>query len=56
MALFVWLETPGLEGTFSDNGFHMLSPRVTVYFYSHNRLVLQDLIDALKVQSLQSKY
>ncbi|XP_066904163.1 beta-mannosidase [Halyomorpha halys] len=33
-ALFVWLDLNGIKGTFSKNGFHMLSPTTEVVFHS----------------------
>lgn len=55
IAPFVWLDAAGFSGYFSDNGFLMVTPDVSVVFHSwteiknlkqfENRLTLKTLID-----------
>jgi len=38
IALFVWLDAVGFSGRFSDNGFLMVKPNVSVIFHSWTKI------------------
>ena len=56
VALFVWLSVGDIRGWFSDNGFLMISPNITVTFYAANNVTLNSLMRRLTVTSLSDVY
>ncbi|XP_071805929.1 beta-mannosidase-like isoform X2 [Asterias amurensis] len=56
IAPFVWLEAPGLQGRFSDNGFLMVEESHTVEFYAWTSTTLEELKQSLAVKSLLDVY
>ena len=55
VALFVLLETD-IDGVFSDNGFVMHSPSVTVTFTSRENTSSSTLLGSIEVRSLTDTY
>lgn len=57
-APFVWLEAQGIEGYFSNNGFMMLWPEVTVLFHpwTSDNLDLATFTRSLSIRSLMDVY
>ena len=56
IAPFVWLEAYGVKGRFSDNGFLMIKPKVTLTFYAWQPVDAVTLRKALTVKSLMDVY
>lgn len=57
IALFVWLDVPGYPGRFSDNGFIMVRPDISVTFHSWTNIDnLQRFTARLTVRSLADVY
>jgi len=57
IALFVWLDAPGFSGRFSDNGFIMVRPDISVMFHSWTKIEnLEQFESRLTVQSLADVY
>ena len=57
IALFVWLDIPGFSGRFSDNGFLMIRPDVTVTFHSWTKIKsIEQFENSLTVHSLADVY
>ena len=57
IALFVWLDAAGFSGRFSDNGFLMVRPDVSVKFHSWTKIKnLEQFKNSLTVQSLADVY
>lgn len=57
IAVFVWLDAPGFSGRFSDNGFIMVRPDVSVMFHSWTKIENLGQFEAsLSVQSLADVY
>ncbi|XP_072031155.1 beta-mannosidase-like [Amphiura filiformis] len=53
---FTWLETPGIRGRFSDNGFVMVESAVIVVFYAWESTTTTDIQNAITVTSLMNIY
>ncbi|XP_025081545.1 beta-mannosidase-like isoform X2 [Pomacea canaliculata] len=56
IAPFVWLEAGDTMGRFSDNGFLMMQPKVSVQFYAWQDVDLHSLRSALSVKSVMDIY
>ncbi|XP_076456122.1 LOW QUALITY PROTEIN: beta-mannosidase-like [Babylonia areolata] len=56
IAPFVWLESAGIMGRFSDNGFLLLRPTTTVKFFAWQDVDYASLHAALTVMSLTDVY
>ena len=56
IALFTWVKTPGVAGRFSDNGFLMVDPEVTLTFYAWERTSVEELKSVISVRSLVDIY
>jgi len=57
VALFVWLDAVGFSGRFSDNGFLMMKPNVSVMFYSWTKIEsLYQFESSLSVHTLTDVY
>jgi len=57
VALFVWLNAAGFSGRFSDNGFLMMKPDVSVMFHSWTKIEsLQQFKNSLTVHTLNDLY
>ncbi|KAF2897765.1 hypothetical protein ILUMI_08396 [Ignelater luminosus] len=52
IALFVWLDTNGISGHFSDNGFMQVTPIKHVQFYADQSTTPEDLYNYLTVTHL----
>lgn len=55
VALFVWLETPKLNGTFSDNGFLLYSRMKNITYEIDYPITALELNNDLKKTSLFSE-
>nr|CAD7448136.1 unnamed protein product [Timema bartmani] len=55
IALFVWLEVAGIQGQFSDNGFHMVTPYKNITFRGERAVASNDLLAAITITTLNSK-
>nr|CAD7205356.1 unnamed protein product [Timema douglasi] len=55
IALFVWLEVAGIQGQFSDNGFHMVTPYKNITFRGERAVASSDLLAAITITTLNSK-
>nr|CAD7426538.1 unnamed protein product [Timema monikensis] len=55
IALFVWLEVAGIQGQFSDNGFHMVTPYKNITFRGERAVASHDLLAAITITTLNSK-
>ena len=56
IAPFVWLEAYGVKGRFSDNGFLMIKPTMTLTFYAWQSVDPSTLKQSLTVKSLMDIY
>nr|XP_006824165.1 PREDICTED: beta-mannosidase-like [Saccoglossus kowalevskii] len=50
LALFTWLDAPGIAGRFSDNGFFMTTSTKTIMFHAWQKTTADDLKKALSVK------
>lgn len=55
IALFVWLESVDVRGTFSENGFLMLEPRIVVFFKSEEQTSADYLLKSITITHLLNK-
>lgn len=55
VALFVWLDAPGIEGRFSENGWIQITQTKTVTFVPKSSASLDDLKKQLTVTNLFDK-
>jgi len=57
VALFVWLNADGFSGRFSDNGFLMVKPDISVMFHSWTKISSREQFEnSLTVHSLADMY
>lgn len=49
VAAFVWLDAHDIDGKFSENGFMMVEPEKTVYFYPEEKYTLTQLQNMIEV-------
>jgi len=57
IALFVWLDAVGFSGRFSDNGFLMVTPDISVTFHSWTKIdTINEFENSLTVRSLADVY
>jgi len=55
IAIFVWLDTPGYRGRFSDNGFALIGSKRNLVFYGwdeFDQLDLEDFRNNITVTSM----
>lgn len=52
ISAFTWIDAIGIQGRFSDNGFLMTSPDMTLTFYAWQTVTADDLMSAITVTSL----
>lgn len=50
---FVWLDVPNIPGHFSQNGFLLVTPEITITFYSYHPVGVTVFKDALEIKALQ---
>ena len=56
IAPFVWLEAYGIKGRFSDNGFLMIKPTMTLTFFAWESVTPSELKQSLTIKSLMNIY
>ena len=56
IAPFVWLETPGIQGRFSDNGFLMVQPVMQLQYFAWELIDQNRLQNSLTINSLMDIY
>ena len=56
IAPFVWLETPGIQGRFSDNGFLMVQPVMQIQYFAWELIDQNKLQNSLTIKSLMDIY
>ncbi|XP_063965310.1 beta-mannosidase-like isoform X1 [Lytechinus pictus] len=56
IAPFTWLDSGGLRGRFSQNGFLMMTPSISVTFFAWESMSTEELANSLTVSSLMDLY
>ncbi|CAH1280029.1 unnamed protein product [Diabrotica balteata] len=54
-ALFVWIESPAVTGTFSENGFLIINPKTEVYFKTYEQTTADNLLKTLTITHILNK-
>ncbi|XP_048729184.2 beta-mannosidase-like isoform X1 [Ostrea edulis] len=56
IAPFVWLDTPGIQGRFSDNGFLMVQSTMHLQYFAWELVDLKTLDNSITIKSLMDIY